>query len=194
MFVSFRTRLRGDDSQRLAMVATTATCGVLLIWAGAATFSALQTSRQLAEANARVNYLTMATQTRRLEVLRDTDLHEVFPDLQLFQRAASNYINRGYLHRFETRDNTIAVFLHNRSEASMRRNFEIRFLNEFGFLTAVYRDCQPDEMIAGGEECISVGGLEFRYGEPVYYSAVMLDENGESSNGGQPPRTNTAVP
>lgn len=78
MLASARTRLRDDRSQRLAVIATAATCGVLLIWAAVATLSAYQSSRELAQAKARVEHPTPEPSDSHPGVLPTRDPPKLF--------------------------------------------------------------------------------------------------------------------
>src|SRR5690606_4199641 len=88
-------------------------------------------------------------------------------------KYGDNYFNNSPIKRFRVDGDRIYVTIQNNGSQSIKPDFKIYFLNENGFITATYSDVYIFSSVSPGETRISDGGINFRYGTPVYYS---LDE------------------
>ena len=88
-------------------------------------------------------------------------------------------VNEKYIKSFSVRGNKIKIEMHNATRDNIRPNANIIFLNKQGFITKNYTLLWVFSRIKPGETRFDEGNVEFKYGEPVYYS-IEFDDSGSS--------------
>lgn len=169
-------KTQGAVPWRAMALSASVGCIGLLAWAVIATAIAWNESRDIRSLRSRAARLEFASQAGSLELLRNEQLHRVFGNLHRYDVYAETVVNIGCVERFHFSEDTIAVFLANRSGQPMAPRFELRFLNAYGFVTGVFRNDVPGEVLASGRQLVCTGDLRFRYGTPVYYSVDLLED------------------
>ena len=103
-------------------------------------------------------------------VLRQkAELFKLYPNLKEYRRGSS-VVNQKYIRSFRVQDNKIKIEMHNATQDDIGPNANIIFLNKEGFITKNYTLLWVFSRIKPGETRFDEGDIEFKYGEPVYYS------------------------
>jgi len=113
----------------------------------------------------------------KMHALLEKKLHEVFGDLRRYQDGTNevglSYVDSFTLYRQPGNAAVIEIKLVNRGHREMKPNFELLFLNEYGFITDT---CYVEwwfHRVGPGETRIVKSYATFRYGDPVYYTVLL---------------------
>ena len=106
------------------------------------------------------------------------ELFKLYPNLKEY-KPGSNLVNEKYIKSFSVFGNKIKIEMHNATRDNIGPNANIIFLNKQGFITKNYTLLWFFSRIKPGETRFDEGNVEFKYGEPVYYS-VEFDDSGSS--------------
>lgn len=108
----------------------------------------------------------------------ENELFKLYPNLEKF-KPGHNAVNKRYIKSFWVRGNKIKIEMHNATRDNIGPDANIIFLNKQGFVTKNYTLLWVFSRIKPGETRFDEGNVEFKYGEPVYYS-VEFDDSGSS--------------
>ncbi len=117
------------------------------------------------------------TRVEKMATVEDKRLHEVFGDLHRY-REGTNEVKLGYVESFTLYRPledfwAVKVKMVNRGHRAVKPDFELHFLNQYGFVTASCDVSWWFDTIAPGETRIEETPTRFRYGDPVYYTVVL---------------------
>jgi len=108
-------------------------------------------------------------------VLREkAELFKLYPNLKEY-KPGDNQVNEKYIKSFSVRGNKIRVKMQNDTGYEIGPDVKIIFLNKEGFITKNYTVFWFFSRIKPGETRFDEGNVEFKYGEPVYYSIEFGD-------------------
>jgi len=113
-------------------------------------------------------------ETEGFALREKAELFKLYPNLKEY-RSERNVINEKYIKSFSVRGDKIRIEMHNATSDDIGPDANIIFLNKQGFVTENYELLWIFSRIKPGETRFDEGYVEFKYGEPVYYSIEFSD-------------------
>ncbi len=162
---------------------------VASVWAAFATFYASDTQRRLSLAlddarQARQGIGAMQNEIHQMrqevaqadahnrvrEALHDERLHQVYPGIRSYKNGR-NAVNQQYLEAFEVDAGRLKTYMKNHGPGRSRPDFEIYFLNQYGFVTGSFSKRWVLDSIGPGQSRVDddLFSARWRFGAPVYF-------------------------
>ncbi|NIP26062.1 MAG: hypothetical protein GWN55_16215 [Phycisphaerae bacterium] len=126
-----------------------------------------------------IRKLTVELKKRETIVLREKQkLAQIYDNLHDYKHG-TNDVKIKYIRSFSIRGNEITIQMQNNTSENVGPNARLLFLNKEGLITNDYRLWWIISTIAPGETRIEKGKINFRFGEPAYYTIEFEPYSGK---------------